>query len=841
MKKAFSVLAIACLVAATFVALQPISKANFMPMPTPQPAIVIKNDGTVSPASAPITRIGDIYSLTGSIVNFTLAIERDNVTVDGSGYALLGKGNYAGVFVQERNGVTLRNLDISGFSYGILFTWFYYGDTSRQRSNTVANNKLSNNSYGIYINDFSSDNIISENNVTNNTHGIYLGSCSNNFLRNNRMDNNTFGFFVYGTSSKANLNDVDQSNTIDGKPVIYWIDQQGKQVPSRVGFLALINCNNMTIQNLDLSNKGQGMLLVALTNSQILNNRISSNDNGIWLIQSQNNTIFENIFSDNKYDALYISSSSNNRITRNNFTDNGLSGTPAAQTLGATGRAAIWLTDSSDNIISENIIEGNGEGISLQQSQNNLISTNYIANTNGTAIHFYGSTGNKITANNVANNNDWAIKLWSSNQNNVYANFLANNSLGILLDAAAENKITENTIANNTGWAIQLKSSSDKFMSSANNTIILNNFINNQQGEGLDVSIPGIWTYPGGYVAGVGNIWDNGHEGNYWSDYLTRYPNASEIPATGTGNTPFRINENNVDNHPLMEPKAFSPPPASDSVLGILDFEEAAVAASNTTTTGKWQWSGYRRSSSFQNAPLVSADGLISGHLEWNQNGSLFEADHPSGQVKAIIERFEGLNESETYYVWALTLMDHSQIWIDARNGDLLTGTPSRNPGTMQFDVAVRITQAAEPKINLWNVTLYERLANYTWASGTYRTDGDVVGHFLKRSPTGTFTEEYIPVGPVPTPGPSPPAVLRIQASNDADEYIVWEIKTKNQTFYIDERDGAIRYVIANANIPDLPVTQNPSPSIPEFPAWIILPIAASALGLLVYFRKRRG
>jgi len=50
------------------------------------------------------------------------------------------------------------------------------------------------------------------------------------------------------------------------------------------------------------------------------------------------------------------------------------------------------------------------------------------------------------------------------------------------------------------------------------------------------------------------SIWDNGTSGNYWSDYLTRYPNASEIGNTGVGDTPFYINENNIDHYPLMEP-----------------------------------------------------------------------------------------------------------------------------------------------------------------------------------------------------------------------------------------------------------------------------------------------
>ena len=49
---------------------------------------------------------------------------------------------------------------------------------------------------------------------------------------------------------------------------------------------------------------------------------------------------------------------------------------------------------------------------------------------------------------------------------------------------------------------------------------------------------------------------------NFWSDYLTRYPNATEIDSSGIGNTPYKINvyaNSEVtgtlqDNHPLMKP-----------------------------------------------------------------------------------------------------------------------------------------------------------------------------------------------------------------------------------------------------------------------------------------------
>lgn len=46
---------------------------------------------------------------------------------------------------------------------------------------------------------------------------------------------------------------------------------------------------------------------------------------------------------------------------------------------------------------------------------------------------------------------------------------------------------------------------------------------------------------------------------NYWSDYLTKYSNATEIDSSGIGDTPYLFYSNvlggmNQDNHPLMNP-----------------------------------------------------------------------------------------------------------------------------------------------------------------------------------------------------------------------------------------------------------------------------------------------
>ena len=102
-----------------------------------------------------------------------------------------------------------------------------------------------------------------------------------------------------------------------------------------------------------------------------------------------------------------------------------------------------------------------------------------------------------------------------------------------------------------------------------NNVIYHNSFVNNNaKDEGLQVSIP----------SGRGNVWDNGTAGNYWSDYITRYPNASEVGSSGIGDTPFYINENNFDRYPHMESVTIPEFPSWTAILLALTTFTVALA-----------------------------------------------------------------------------------------------------------------------------------------------------------------------------------------------------------------------------------------------------------------------
>jgi len=326
--------------------------------------IYIASDGSIyssTNVTVPIQRVGDVYTFNGSIVDYSIVILRDNIVVDGAGYALQGQGEI-GIDLSYRSNVTIRNMRIGDiFWYGI-YLWNSFG-------NIITGNTIAYNVVGITIQN-ASNNIISANNVTNNESGISIFSSSNNVLRNNRMDNR-YNFAVYGTELSHFVNDVDVSNIINGKKVYYLVNESDLVIsPSTfpdLGFLALVNCVNITVQNLELANNGEGVILVFTTNSIITQNNITKNINGVELYSSSNNVISGNYVTNNHRGIQLSKSSKSNTILANNITNN---------------RNGIALFESSQNTINGNNITNSEIGIGFHVSSNNMIHHNYfISNT----------------------------------------------------------------------------------------------------------------------------------------------------------------------------------------------------------------------------------------------------------------------------------------------------------------------------------------------------------------------------------------------------------------------------------------------------------------------------
>jgi parallel beta-helix repeat protein len=291
-------------------------------------------------------------------------------------------------------------------------------------NNTIANNIISDNGLGIGF-DSSYSNNVTGNNITNNFYGVTLFSSSNNRLRSNVLDNDFYGlevsmFLYLGNQLSYFIQDIDASNTINGKPICYWVNHNNEQVALDAGYVALVNCTNITVKDLNLKNNVQGMVLACTNNSRIQNLNITNNRYGIYLYRSCNNIICKSDVSNNQF-GISLESSSENNIVYNNVTK---------------ADEGIVLSNSSSNDITNNNIANNKyRGVSVGLSSENNIAYNYVTGNRMAGIGIYSDGKGTLEKNLVQGNN------------------LINNSCGVQLGDTSGNKCYHNNFVNNTEQA----------------------------------------------------------------------------------------------------------------------------------------------------------------------------------------------------------------------------------------------------------------------------------------------------------------------------------------------------------------------------------------------------
>jgi parallel beta-helix repeat protein len=175
-----------------------------------QDTITIREDGSIFPASAPITTSDNVvYTFTGNAVGGGIVVERDSIMIDGNGYALSGMSIHYGIDLEGRSNVVIFNLTIQYFDEGILLHGSSYcriiGNTIRENrddgidvesasvENTIYGNVIEENGDdGLDFDDESNYNIIHGNDIINNLdEGISLWDCHYNRIYHNNFEGNT--------------------------------------------------------------------------------------------------------------------------------------------------------------------------------------------------------------------------------------------------------------------------------------------------------------------------------------------------------------------------------------------------------------------------------------------------------------------------------------------------------------------------------------------------------------------------------------------------------------------------------------------------------------------------
>lgn len=318
-------------------------------------------------------------------------------------------------------------------------------------------------------------NIFSE----NTDEGIFLISSNNVKIENNTFYENSI--IIYdGTLKDWNTHTI-ENNTANGRPIYYYKNTNGINVPSDAAAVILANCTDVMIDGVNTSNVDVGILAGFCTNLSVKNSIILNNrDSGVRLYSSYNNTIKENNISCNKEGLLFRDSSNNNSVMNNNIMMN-------------SGYGIYTDSNFSNNAIMYNNISMNkiygvhfGEYCSLNNIIGNFMQLNSFEPTD---YSYYGilfesySCNNTIIDNRILSNGMYGIRFYSQcNNNRIKNNDISGHSYGIYIQNSNNNLIKSNNISWNIG-GISVGGYS------ANSTIMDNTIMSNDEGIVIGSSI----------------------------------------------------------------------------------------------------------------------------------------------------------------------------------------------------------------------------------------------------------------------------------------------------------------------------------------------------------------
>ncbi len=230
------------------------------------------------------------------------------------------------------------------------------------------------------------------------------------------------------------------------------------------------------------------------------------------------------------------------------------------------GLLGIWLDHSNNSVLLENSVSDVTNDYAIyaaiyaSYSNNCTIEKNIVGPNLTPGILVTNSLDFKVSNNYVHDNEGYGLNANASMNGLIKLNYAFNNSYdGIGLGEGCRNcTVMQNNVSDNVSYGVWLDSDS------VDNLVYGNNIINN----GKQASV---------YLA---NRWDNGVEGNYWSDY-----NGADQDHDGIADVPLVIGDNNTDNYPLAgEISLFATPLGFDvNIISNSSIADFAYFESNGT------------------------------------------------------------------------------------------------------------------------------------------------------------------------------------------------------------------------------------------------------------------
>jgi len=408
---------------------------------------------------------------------------------------IIDRNGWIGIYLEGARQCQIRDCELNDNLVAIYLVG--------SRSNTISNCSCLGNSDAITLFESSDDNLLincsCKNNGFDNIHiqqssgnhiigcvcengydGISLAYAPGTLMRHNTMTNNYANFGIGSPEVADFYCQIDTSNTINGKPIYYLLDQQDLHLDGTmdIGFLGLVGCSNISVDNFTFTNNFEGMLLVDTSNSLVEHCRFRNNDgHGMYLIASSNNTVRSCLFENSFFDGVFLY-----EATRNTLENCSYSGCIDG----------VSLDSSHANTIRGQIVDQCTVGISLDASSGNILKENMLDHC-GLKVAGHGlsefindaDTGNTVNGRPLyycINETSMMIPLDAGqvvliNCTGCNASFLnlSNASVGIELAYAQGNTLANNILNDNRVVAVYLDGSNQGTIIKEN-TITRNNY-----------------------------------------------------------------------------------------------------------------------------------------------------------------------------------------------------------------------------------------------------------------------------------------------------------------------------------------------------------------------------
>ncbi len=388
-------------------------------------------------------------------------------------------------------------------------------------SNNVSSNILeTTSSDGALFIDQGDDTIIMDNTIRGIEIGLNLQSSRSTHVSGNSLEN--CSIYIYGDDvSHCNEHDISASNNIEGAPVSYHANATSLaavDITPGAGQVILANCNDSAFTGMSMTGPGAAFSLLFCDNITLEGNELEGQFHSIELLGSTACNISLNEITGCRGNAIDLTMSHYNTITRNNITeideigvflDSSTYNTITGNNItGASNYGLSLIASSNHNNVSSNIIHECTASVHVLESTENTIAQNDVLTSYGVGFYLeYHAHVNLIESNNVSAPASRGILADRSHGNVISMNRIFSCDDGMNLYNCNDSIIHKNDIIMSNRWGVLLWACS-------NTTAYMNNF------SGNPTSV-----YSTGSI-GV-NHWDNGTDGNYYSDYLARYPDAT--------------------------------------------------------------------------------------------------------------------------------------------------------------------------------------------------------------------------------------------------------------------------------------------------------------------------